>query len=52
MKADDFGWLVGGFFTIVLPAIAKKKQDQRDIQRKMQRYEEDWKRYKKGEKKK
>ena len=30
MRADDFGWLVGGFFTIVLPWYFKNKK-QNDV---------------------
>ena len=42
MRADDFGWLVGGFFTIVLPWYFKNKKQNEETKRKMKEYELLW----------
>mgnify|MGYP005932725991 CR=1 FL=1 len=42
MRADDFGWLVGGFFTIVLPWYFKNKKQNEETKRKMKADRKFW----------
>ena len=42
MRADDFGWLVGGFFTIIFPLYFKNKKQNDETKRTMKEYELLW----------